>query len=141
MDDPFNLRRFIDAQAQVYGRVVSELRSGRKRTHWMWFIFPQIRGLGRSPMAVEYAIGSLAEARAYLAHPALGARLAECTGIVLGTRGMTAREIFGDIDAMKFRSSMTLYSRAATGDNLFAAALAEYFGGDEDPRTLESIGE
>ena len=125
-DDPYDLNRFIDAQAPVYETVVAELKSGRKRTHWMWFIFPQLAGLGRSPMAQSYAIASVAEAAAYLDHPVLGLRLRECTQLVLEIDNRTLREIFGSPDDLKFRSSMTLFAEAAAGDQLFAAALHKY---------------
>ena len=109
--DPFDLQRFVDAQAPVYDTVLRELRAGRKTTHWIWFIFPQAAGLGRSPMSKRYAIGSAEEARAYLAHPVLGPRLRECVALVRGheARGLTLEEIFGELDAMKFRSSMELF--------------------------------
>jgi len=112
MDDPFNLARFVDAQARVYEAVLDELRAGRKTSHWIWFIFPQAAGLGRSPMAVHYAVSSLDEARAYLAHPVLGPRLRECTELVLSHQGVPLQAIFGDLDAMKFRSSMELFQEA-----------------------------
>lgn len=112
MDDPFDLERFVDAQAPVYEQVLRELRAGRKTTHWIWFIFPQAKGLGRSAMSLRYSIASLDEARAYLAHPVLGSRLAECTELVLSHRGVSLEEIFGDLDAMKFRSSMQLFCAA-----------------------------
>jgi uncharacterized protein (DUF1810 family) len=115
-EDPYNLARFVDAQEPVYADVVAELRAGRKRTHWMWFVFPQIQGLGPSETAQWFAIRSLDEARAYLAHPVLGARLRECTRIVLDIEGRTASEIFGYPDDLKFRSSLTLFARAAGGD-------------------------
>src|SRR3569833_1248572 len=113
MDDPHDLQRFIEAQAPVIARVRTELSHGRKRSHWMWFIFPQIAGLGFSPMAQLYAIASLDEARAYLAHPILGPRLEDCTRLVLAVEGSTASDIFGWPDEMKFRSSMPLFARAA----------------------------
>ncbi len=134
--DGYNLNRFIAAQAPVFEIVCAELGSGRKQSHWMWFIFPQLRGLGSSPMAARYAIGSLDEARAYLAHPLLGERLRRCTALVNQLEGRTAREIFGYPDELKFRSSMTLFARAASGaDEPFRAALGRYFGGEEDPLT------
>ena len=110
--DPYNLKRFVQAQAPVYRSVVEELRGGRKRTHWMWFVFPQLRALGRSATALHYGIASLAEARAYLAHPALGPRLRDCTGLVCAAQGRTIHEIFGSPDDMKFRSCMTLFAAA-----------------------------
>src|SRR5271165_7208327 len=109
MTDPFNLQRFVEAQAPVYHEVCRELRAGRKESHWMWYVFPQIAGLGQSPTSVRFAISSLGEARAYLAHPVLGPRLRECAEFVLEVEGGTAREIFGSIDEVKFRSSMTLF--------------------------------
>ena len=117
-----DLERFVDAQDDIYDRVVAELRAGRKTSHWMWFVFPQIAGLGRSPTAVRYAISGSEEARAYLAHPVLGPRLRECAGILLGHSGLSAFDIFGGIDAMKLRSSMTLFAEA-TGDPLFERVL------------------
>ena len=125
-DDPFNLNRFIEAQAPVYETVVAELQSGRKRTHWMWFVFPQLAGLGRSPMAQKYAIASAAEAQAYLAHAVLGRRLRECTQLVLDIDDRTLHEIFGSPDDLKFRSSMTLFAEAAQDNQIFAAALDKY---------------
>jgi uncharacterized protein (DUF1810 family) len=142
MSDRYNLERFVEAQAGVYGQACAELRAGRKRSHWMWFVFPQIRGLGSSEMAVRYAISSLEEARAYLEHPVLGARLRECAGIVAGVEGKTVEEIFGDPDDLKFHSSMTLFARAAEGsggDAAFGAALKKYFGGKMDQATLERL--
>jgi len=134
--DPYQLQRFIDAQEPVQFRVRAELRAGRKQSHWMWFIFPQIRGLGRSEMAQRYGIGSLDEARAYLAHPVLGARLRECCELVYAVQGRTANEIFGSPDDMKFKSSLTLFGRAAPEEKVFADSLRKYFAGVEDPATL-----
>jgi uncharacterized protein (DUF1810 family) len=111
--DPFDLERFVEAQQPVYARVLGELRAGHKTSHWMWFVFPQIAGLGGSPMAIRYAIASLAEARAYLGHPVLGPRLRECCEILEGLEGARAEEIFGYPDVLKLRSSLTLFSRAA----------------------------
>jgi uncharacterized protein (DUF1810 family) len=139
MADGFDLQRFVDAQAPVYGRVCDELRSGGKRSHWMWFIFPQIAGLGHSPMAQRYAISSLAEARAYLEHPILGPRLRECTRLVLSVEGRSARQILGPPDDMKFRSCLTLFGRAAPDEPLFHEALEQYFGGGEDPLTAQRL--
>lgn len=139
MSDPYNLSRFIDAQEPLYERVVQELASGRKRTHWMWFIFPQIAGLGHSWTAQKYAIGSLEEARAYGAHPILGARLGECTRQVLTIEGRSVSEIFGYPDDLKFRSSMTLFKLAAEEPALFAEALDKYFDGAPDARTIELL--
>jgi len=125
----------VTAQEPVYDVVVEELRRGRRTSHWMWFIFPQIAGLGHSPMSERYAIRSLEEARAYLAHPLLGARLRECTGLVLALTGHTAEDVFGPIDAKKQRSSMTLFHRAAPGEPIFRQVLDEWFGGIADPMT------
>jgi uncharacterized protein (DUF1810 family) len=137
MTDPYRLQRFIDAQdeASTYERALSELRSGRKTSHWMWFVFPQIAGLGHSPTAKTYAISSLPEARAYLEHPVLGPRLLECTGALTELSGRTAREILGDTDAMKLRSSMTLFARAAPDEPLFQQILDRYFDGIADEAT------
>jgi uncharacterized protein (DUF1810 family) len=137
MDDSFNLSRFVEAQnrGDCNKRVVEELRRGRKATHWMWFVFPQVAGLGLSAMAREYAIGSLDEARAYLDHPLLGPRLRECAGIVADTEGRTAEQIFGYIDARKLRSSMTLFARAAPTEGSFQRVLDRYFEGAPDPTT------
>lgn len=112
MDDPFDLQRFVDAQSLVYETVLCELRAGRKTTHWIWFIFPQAKGLGKSAMSERYAIGSIEEARAYLAHPVLGPRLRDCTDLVLGHTDRDLEEIFGELDAKKFRSSMELFAEA-----------------------------
>lgn len=136
MNDPHHLARFLDAQAPVIDAVFAELRSGRKRSHWMWFVFPQLQGLGRSAMAERYAIESLAEARAYLAHPVLGARLRECCELVLAVAQRTAHEILGSPDDFKFHSSMTLFDRAAEGEDLFRRCLDRFFGGKPDPQTL-----
>ena len=134
--DSYDLERFVSAQEQVIDRVKRELRGGRKRSHWMWFVFPQIAGLGRSEMAQRYAIESLEEAKAYLAHPVLGPRLRECTELVLDIEDRTANEIFGSPDDLKFRSSMTLFELAAEDGTLFADALNRYYDGDRDPKTL-----
>ena len=134
-----NLDRFVEAQAPVYPRALAELTAGRKQSHWMWFVFPQISGLGRSPMAQHYAIHSLDEARSYLAHPLLGARLKECTSAVLGIIGKSAHEIFDTPDDLKFHSSMTLFVHAAPDEPLFRAALEKYFGGAEDALTAEKL--
>ncbi len=140
MADPFNLQRFVDAQDPVYARVTAELRDGRKRSHWMWFVFPQIQGLGHSPMAQKYAISSRQEAEAYLHHPVLGPRLRECTRLVLDVTGGSVHEIFGSPDDMKFRSSMTLFaSVAGEGDRLFDDALRKYFGGEPDRSTVQAV--
>ena len=138
VDDPYDLQRFVEAQNPVYDRVVAELASGRKKSHWMWFVFPQIAGLGGSPMAISYAISSLDEAKAYLAHPILGARLRECISLVNRIEGRSIDEIFGSPDNKKFRSSMTLFAHAAD-DGLFEQALLKYFGGAPDPLTLARL--
>ena len=136
----FDLERFVEAQAGVYGQACAELRAGRKRSHWMWFVFPQIRGLGSSEMAVRYAISSLEEARAYLEHPVLGPRLRECAGIVVGVEGKTVEEIFGDPDDLKFHSSMTLFAEVeGPSERVFHKALKKYFGGKTDRGTLERL--
>jgi uncharacterized protein (DUF1810 family) len=132
-DDPYNLQRFVDAQAPVHERVLGELRAGRKRSHWMWFIFPQFAGLGHSEMAQRYAISSLAEAKTYLEHPVLGARLRECTELVNKVDRRSIEKIFGYPDDLKFHS---LFSRAAGEDGVFDVALRKYFGGAEDRQTL-----
>ncbi len=131
----FDLDRFLAAQAGVYEGVLGELRQGRKTGHWIWFIFPQVAGLGSSSMSQHYAIGSLAQARAYLEHPVLGARLRACAGIVLATEGRTASDIFGSLDAMKVRSCMTLFHRAAPDEPLFVQVLDRFYGGVADPAT------
>lgn len=136
MDDPFDLGRFIEAQAGCYPRVLAELATGEKTGHWMWFIFPQLRGLGSSPMARRYAVSGLAEARAYLDHPTLGARLRECTAAVLALEGRSAHQIFGRPDDLKLRSCLTLFASASPEEPLFGEALAMYFGGESDPLTL-----
>jgi uncharacterized protein (DUF1810 family) len=139
MVDPFNLQRFLDAQASVYEQARRELKMGRKQSHWMWFIFPQIAGLGQSPMSIRFAIASLDEAKAYLAHSVLGARLRECARLTLDVEGKSAREIFGSIDEIKFRSSMTLFARGAQDDEAFQRCLDKYFSGDPDPATLARL--
>lgn len=133
------LQRFVDAQEPVYAQVCAELRAGRKTSHWMWFIFPQIAGLGSSPMARTFAIASLEEARAYLRHPVLGPRLEECCRLVNAIEGRTIGEIFGYPDDLKFRSSMTLFAHAAEDNQVFREALDKYFGGEFDPLTLERL--
>ena len=137
--DQYNLERFVSAQHSMYAEVVSELRAGMKTSHWMWFIFPQIRGLGRSPVSIEYAISSREEAAAYLQHPVLGPRLKECTQLVLDVKNRSAREIFGSPDDMKFRSSMTLFHKISPETGSFKTALEKYFGGEPDRRTLERM--
>lgn len=140
MAEAYDLGRYIAAQDGVYPRALAELQAGAKRSHWMWFIFPQIAGLGASPMARLYAIGSLDEACAYCAHPVLGARLRTCTEAVNAVVGRSAHAIFGAPDDIKFRSSMTLFAAAAPDEPLFAQALAQYFGGSPDPLTLAKLG-
>ncbi|SAK46614.1 DUF1810 domain-containing protein [Caballeronia ptereochthonis] len=135
MSDPYDLERFVDAQESVIDDVRAELSAGRKRTHWMWFVFPQIAGLGHSEMARHYAISSRDEAKAYLAHPVLGPRLVELTRIVNGLRGRGADEIFGYPDDMKFHSSMTLFAQAADDPEVFDEALRRYFEGQADAAT------
>jgi uncharacterized protein (DUF1810 family) len=162
--DPYRLERFVAAQDQggTYERAVAELRAGAKVSHWMWFVFPQVAGLGRSAMAREFAISTVAEARAYLAHPVLGPRLRECARIVASTEGRSAERIFGPVDAMKLRSSMTLFAAADTpaadtpaagtadartgevrageaGQNVFRSVLAKHFGGEQDEATLARL--
>ena len=141
MSDRYDLQRFVEAQERVYGQACAELRAAQKRSHWMWFVFPQIRGLGSSPMAVRYAISGLEEARAYLAHEVLGSRLRECAGIVVGVEGRRVGEIFGYPDDLKFHSSMTLFAKAAEDAGVFGKALEKYFGGEMDRGTLERIRE
>ncbi|MBZ6076687.1 DUF1810 domain-containing protein [Microvirga puerhi] len=139
-EDPYNLDRFIDAQASVFETVLQELRAGRKQSHWMWYIFPQLRGLGASSMSDFYGIGSLDEARAYLGHPVLGERLVRCTAQVLQIGDRSLRAIFGTPDDMKFRSSMTLFDRAAGKDqDIFQRALDRYCDGKADERTLAHL--
>jgi uncharacterized protein (DUF1810 family) len=137
--DPYNLGRFLVAQDALFTQVCAELAAGRKQSHWMWFIFPQLRGLGSSAMAERYALGSLDEARAYLAHPLLGERLRACTQLANRIQGRTAQEVFGYPDYLKFRSSMTLFAQAVSGGQPFSEALAKYFGGEGDPRTRELL--
>jgi uncharacterized protein (DUF1810 family) len=136
--DPFDLQRFVDAQRSVYADVRAELAEGRKRSHWMWFVFPQLKGLGRSATAQHYGIASKAEAQAYWVHPLLGPRLRECTELVLEVEGRSAHEIFGAPDDLKFRSCMTLFAHA-TGEPLFVRALEKYFGGRDDGQTLRLL--
>jgi uncharacterized protein (DUF1810 family) len=135
----YDLERFTAAQAPVYESVTSELRRGRKREHWMWFVFPQIVGLGHSLTARAFAIRSLDEARAYLGHPVLGPRLRQCTQLVLTHEGTPAEQIFGSIDALKFRSCMTLFERASNGEAIFSDALAAFFEGERDRATTDIL--
>ncbi|MBR0990365.1 DUF1810 domain-containing protein [Bradyrhizobium japonicum] len=138
MTDSFDLERFVRAQNPVYADVLAELARGRKQSHWMWFVFPQIAGLGLSAMSQRYAIGSRAEAKAYLAHPVLGARLIECTRLVLAVQGRSINAILGQPDDAKFRSSMTLFG-AVSDEPVFGEALARYFTGERDAATLQIL--
>jgi len=137
--DPFHLQRFVDAQEDIFDEVCAELRNGRKQSHWMWFIFPQIKGLGSSSTAQYYAIFSKAEAEAYLLHPVLGPRLRECTRLVNQIEGRSLRQIFGTPDDLKFRSSMTLFALATPDNQLFLEALQKYCAGQFDRLTLELL--
>jgi uncharacterized protein (DUF1810 family) len=139
MDDPFDLQRFVDAQDRVYDGVLAELRAGAKRSHWIWFIFPQLSGLGRSSTAELFGIESVAEARAFLAHPILGPRLRECTRLVASIEGRSVDQIFGWPDNLKVCSSMTLFAQATDDNSDFLAVLEKFYGGQQDPRTLELI--
>jgi uncharacterized protein (DUF1810 family) len=139
LSDPYNLKRFVDAQSCVFENVEAELRDGRKSGHWMWFIFPQIAGLGRSDLAKKYAISSLDEAKAFLNHPLLGPRLRECTRLVTRVAGRTINDILGYPDNLKFRSSMTLFLRATPDNQDFADALKRHFGGELDQSTLDRL--
>lgn len=138
-DDPFNLDRFVQAQRDSYRQALAELESGQKRSHWIWFVFPQLAGLGRSSTAVWYSINSIEEARAYLAHPILGSRLRECTETVLGLTTTDAERVFGYIDAVKFRSSMTLFARLTPPDSPFERALVKFFAGIPDEGSLRIL--
>ena len=137
--DPFDLRRFVDAQDRVYDTVLAELRNGAKRSHWIWFVFPQLRGLGHSPTAERFGISSLDEARVYLAHPVLGPRLRECTRLVAAIDGRSVDQIFGWPDNLKVRSSMTLFARATDDNAEFRAVLGTFYNGDDDPATVERL--
>lgn len=139
MKDDYNLQRFIEAQDRVYAAVLDELRAGEKRGHWMWYIFPQIKGLGHSAMAQQFAITSREEAKAYLEHLVLGSRLRECTRLVLNVEGRSAEQIFYYPDNLKFRSCMTLFMDATTGNNIFQEALLKYFEGTPDESTLDIL--
>jgi uncharacterized protein (DUF1810 family) len=139
MSDLYDLDRFVQAQSPVYEQVRAELARGKKTSHWMWFIFPQIAGLGRSPMATRFAIGSLNEAKAYLAHALLGPRLNECTHLVLQMQGRLLHEIFGSPDDIKFRSSMTLFAQAVSTPSLFDEAIEKYCGAEPDPITTRLL--
>lgn len=140
-NDPYNLVRFVEAQDPVYQDVVRELSAGRKRTHWIWFIFPQIDGLGHSTMARRYAIKNLGEARAYLNHPILGKRLLDCAQLVGAIEGRSISEIFGFPDDLKFRSSMTLFSQGGDEKKVFEALISKYFAGHHDERTIEILNQ
>ena len=140
LKDRYHLERFVEAQAGVWGQVCAELRAGRKRSHWMWFVFPQMRGLGSSPMAMRYAISGRDEARAYLDHPVLGPRLQECAGLVVEVEGRTIEEIFEYPDDLKFHSSMTLFAEVEGPDErVFHEALRKYFDGKTDLATLDRL--
>ena len=138
-DDPYNLQRFAEAQGSVIAGVIAELKQGRKRGHWIWFIFPQLKGLGHSANSEFFGIASVREAAAYLQHAVLGPRLIECTKLVNTVEGRSAEDIFGDIDAMKFRSSITLFAKAAPDNRTFLDALDKYFAGEFDPLTIDLL--
>jgi uncharacterized protein (DUF1810 family) len=138
--DPYDLHRFISAQEGVFDRALAELRDGLKRSHWMWYIFPQIEGLGHSPTTRHYSIKSLEEARQYLAHPVLGVRLKECAEIVLALQGRSASEIFGHPDDWKLQSSMTLFEVVSRPQSVFSRVLDKYYQGKRDSRTLQIVG-
>jgi uncharacterized protein (DUF1810 family) len=135
-DDPFDLDRFVEAQAATYRQALAELRAGRKTSHWSWFILPQVSGLGTSAASVRYAIKSLAEARAYLDHPVLGARLRECVAAMNALSGLSASQVLGAVDAQKLRSCLTLFAQAGSSEPVFRAALDKYFAGQPDAATL-----
>jgi uncharacterized protein (DUF1810 family) len=137
---PFDLQRFLDAQQQTYDQALAELRSGEKRTHWMWFVFPQITGLGRSGMAQRFAISGLEEAKAYLSHPVLGRRLVESARALTDLDTADAAQVFGPVDAQKLQSSMTLFAKAAPDEPVFREVLDHYFGGALDERTTSRLG-
>jgi uncharacterized protein (DUF1810 family) len=141
LPDPFDLARFEQAQASVFAQAIAELRAGRKRSHWMWFVFPQYRGLGSSPMSQRFAIRSLDEARAYLAHPVLGPRLRECTSAVIEVEGRSAHDIFGSPDDLKLRSCATLFAAVSPAGSEWARLLDKYFDGQPDHATLELLRE
>jgi uncharacterized protein (DUF1810 family) len=138
MSDPFDLERFVTAQAGSYDAAIAEIRAGRKRTHWMWYVFPQLAGLGRSAMAQAYALSGLDEARAYLAHPVLGPRYRACVAALVGLPATSAEAVFGGIDAVKLRSSLTLFAEAS-GEASFTEAIARWFGGEPDAATLSLL--
>lgn len=139
--DPHDLARFVEAQQGVHADALAELRAGRKRSHWMWFVFPQLAGLGTSATAQRYGVRGLDEARAYLAHPLLGARLRECAQTLLALRGRSAEQIFGYPDVLKLRSSMTLFAAVPGADPVFDEVLARYYDGEADARTLQGLGQ
>ena len=139
-DDPFDLQRFLDAQVRDYPTALAELRRGRKRSHWIWYVLPQLRGLGMSGNSQYYGIRSLDEARAYLAHPVLGPRLHECVEAIAAHKGTDIATILGAVDAMKYRSCLTLFKAAAGEEAPFARGLDDFFGGDEDPKTIALLG-
>jgi uncharacterized protein (DUF1810 family) len=139
MDDPYDLQRFVDAQNPAYAEVLDELADGRKRSHWMWFVFPQIQGLGNSAMAQRFAISSMQEAEAYMRHPVLGQRLRETTRLVNHVQGRLIEDIFGYPDYLKFRSSMSLFARATSDNHDFVEALRKYFNGEADPDTVRLL--
>ncbi|MET0900381.1 MAG: DUF1810 domain-containing protein [Mycobacterium sp.] len=139
MPEPYDLQRFVDAQDAVYDTVVAELRAGRKRSHWMWFVFPQLGALGRSSTAVHYGISGLAEGRAYLEHAVLGPRLRECSRLVSDIEGRSAEQVFGWPDNLKLRSSMTLFAHCTDDDRDFVAVLDKYYSGEEDPATVQLL--
>jgi uncharacterized protein (DUF1810 family) len=136
---PYNLQRFVDAQSPEYEDIRLELRNGRKQGHWMWFVFPQIKGLGITITSIKFAISCREEASAYLNHPVLGKRLTECTGLVLKSRGRPIQEIFGYTDSLKFRSSMTLFAQVAPNNEIFVDAINSFYEGKFDPLTLERL--
>ena len=138
--DPFDLQRFADAQAGVYTQVTAELAAGAKTSHWMWFIFPQLKGLGRSSTARHYGIASLAEAQAYAQHALLGVRLRQCCALLMAVQGRSALQVFGSIDALKLRSCLTLFERAAPHEPLFGQLLHKYYDGERDASTLQLLG-
>ncbi len=137
--DPFDLQRFLDAQESAYPTALAEIRAGRKRTHWMWFVFPQIEGLGSSPTSQRFAIKSLDEARAYLDHPVLGPRLSGCAEALLGITGLDASDVFGYPDDLKLRSSLTLFELASPTESVFGKVLEKFFGGERDETTLRLV--
>ncbi len=139
MNETFDLRRFVDVQQNVYDQVLAELGAGRKESHWMWFIFPQVAGLGHSPMAWKFAIASVAEAKHYLAHPLLGERLRECVRLVLNIKSSSASDIFGSPDDIKFHSCTTLFAQVDDADSVFSQALRQFFAGEFDQKTLAII--